>query len=193
VLVLAAAIAWPSLHHSTHGHNETSAIAWLRGVHSAQSQFIASHGKAGLFGELSGGFFVRGTEQHLDPPLISSAWRYVSRDGIVERSGYCFRILLPGENGTFVHESAPQDQPVREPDRPAHPCRGRIAVPHCETRTSGPVTSKKIWVCVAWPKHYIDSGRRAFYIDQDGDILWIDDPQFRGVVPPELTDWRPSG
>jgi hypothetical protein len=185
-------VAIPRLCHTTGGHNETSAMAMLRNLCSAQEQFRErgladadgdGNGEFGLFGELAGECFVRGTREHLDPPLLSGAFRVVDEDGVIRRSGYCFRVFLPGRNGTHVTERASPRRSVVVP----RPVDRRSGCPGCDTRRvamaevalAGPIetdAAEQRWYAYAWPIHAGRTGTRSFYIDQSGDILATGDP-----------------
>jgi len=122
VVGVIAVVLMPRLFHTTGGGNETAAIATLRNIYSAQQQFrdrgVADtdgdgRGEYGLAGELAGECFVRGTQESLDPPLLSAAFRVVDESGAVRRSGYHFRIVLPGQAGTHVTERPPPSRDGR--------------------------------------------------------------------------------
>lgn len=144
--------------------NESAAIATLKNISSAQAQCQASGvidangngaGEYGCFIELAGAVEVRGrdgalTDQKISPPVLSAAFRN-QRDGVVQRSGYCFRIWLPGKDGTPVTEAADGGG-----------MQG-IAV--------DPVRAEVLWCAYAWPVEAGVSGQRAFFVNQAGDVL----------------------
>jgi hypothetical protein len=89
--------------------------------------------------------------------VLSGAFANVAGEGpsggVVLRSGYCFQMYLPDVD-----------------------CRG---VPEAADGGQGPVwpngkLSEVIWCCYAWPTAYGKSGRRAFFVDQSGDVLATD-------------------
>ena len=114
IIAVIAAIAIPNLLAARLSANETAAIATLRNLVSAQAQFqqggrldldTDGTGEYGTFYELSGagaaGAAGRMTNP-LVPPVLSGAFRTVAADGVggyVSKSGYLFRIWLPGAAG----------------------------------------------------------------------------------------------
>ncbi|MCP4213522.1 MAG: hypothetical protein GY765_02645 [bacterium] len=85
-------------------------MATLRSVCSAEAQFQASAkadedadgtGEFGGLGELSGVVPVRGGAARV-PTDLSGAFRIVSADGEVNRSGYYFRLYLPLADGEYT-------------------------------------------------------------------------------------------
>ncbi|MFY9344822.1 MAG: DUF2950 family protein [Planctomycetota bacterium] len=137
--------------------NEAAAIATLKNISSAQAQCQAScaidvnkngAGEYGTFAELTGRDAVRGGDRAITPPVLSRAFTNVM-DGAVVRSGYCFRIFLPGQGGNALAEM---------PKGGASP-----AVDAAQAET--------LWCAYAWPVEAGASGQRAFFIDQAGDVL----------------------
>lgn len=160
--------------------NETAAIATLRNLASCQAHIQASGkidsdndgiGEYGTFLELTGSVGVRkgpatGTPASADftakgtpvnPPIMSKALSNVGPDGVVRKSGYCFRIYLPdSENPSgFVHESGPADAVALAGGT------GRVSVDMVETT----------WCAYAWPETLGASGSRAFFVNQAGDVV----------------------
>lgn len=188
-------------HHAHHGviGNETAALATLRNLCSAQQQFrergladadADGKGEYGLFGELSGACFVRGTERPLDPPVLSASFRVVDEQGVVHRSGYCFRIFLPGREGGWVTEHTTPRPVVVAPVPVSEQgcCAGRDLRPvaRSEVAVTGPVapdSAEQRWYAYAWPIDAGRTGNRSFYVDQDGDIYATEE---RRSSPPSL-------
>lgn len=138
--------------------NEWAAIATLKNISSAQAQCQASGvidangngaGEYGTFAELAGRDVVRGGTAKMSPPVLSTAFGRVE-NGIVQRSGYCFRIFLPGKDGVPVAERVN-----------GGPEAAAIDSKQAEVR----------WCVYAWPIEAGGSGQRAFWIDQGGDVL----------------------
>jgi len=138
--------------------NESAAIATLKNICSAQAQCQASgvidvnkngQGEYGTFGEMSGRHVVRGGTRCITPPVLSAAFARV-RGGIVMRSGYCFRIFLPGKDCV----------PMPENDNGGAKAAG-----------VDPGQAEVVWCCYAWPAAAGKSGQRAFFINQAGDVL----------------------
>ncbi|MEM7202638.1 MAG: hypothetical protein AAF628_20385 [Planctomycetota bacterium] len=137
---------------------EAAAIATLRNVASAQAQCQASAvidedangaGEYGYFAELAGACNVRGSDQRLVPPVLSVAFGQVEQS-VVTRGGYCFAMFLPDASGRPTGEAKDGGAAESRPD---------------------PATAGVLWCCYAWPLEYGRTGRRAFLIDQAGDVL----------------------
>jgi hypothetical protein len=180
--------------------NETSALATLRNVYSAQLEFREralvdgdrdGKGEFGFFSELSGARFMRGTTETLTPPVLSTAFRYLDDDGIVHRSGYCFRIFLPGRDGHQATEVGQPPAPLAAAPAPsdASGCRCCGQQP----RATGPIVldrpldadaAERSWYCYAWPEQYGDTGSRSFFINQDGAIMATDARAYSGDSGP---------
>jgi hypothetical protein len=138
--------------------NEQAAIATLRNIASAQAQCRAAgaidadgDGTAeyGTLAELAGAVVVRGGDQRITPPLLAAAFRRIEH-GVVVRSGYCFRVWLPGKAGAPVGEA---------------PGGGLAAV---DVDAS---LAARHWCAYAWPVEAGVTGQRVFFIDQAGDVL----------------------
>ena len=176
IIAIIAAIAIPNLLSARLNANETSAISTLRNVSSSQAQFQAAakcdvdtdgSGEFGLFRELSGAAGVRtavagapGTSL-LNPPVLSGAFRTVSTDGEVSRSGYIFKMILPGTAGIGVVE-------------PSLTGSGAVVF----DANLGETT----WCCYASPASYSTSGNRTFFVNQTGDIIGTDSAAYSGSV-----------
>lgn len=144
--------------------NESAAIATLKNISSAQAQVQASGiidsnkngaGEYGFFGELSGAIAIRNNEsgsvgiERVRPPVLSGAFGNVV-GGRVMRSGYLFQMYLPSPDGTAARENT----------------RGGSA----GVSVSGN-HSEVLWCAYAWPTSVGNSGRRAYFINQAGDVL----------------------
>lgn len=146
--------------------NETAAIATLRNATSAQAQVQASgridtdgdgSGEYGGFLEMSGAIEGR-MGKVLIPPVLSSAFRKMP-EGVVIRSGYCYRIFLPSSNGEGIGET------------PAgYANDGSVDADLAETT----------WCCYAWPQKYGVTGTRTFMMNQGGDSIATDDSRYSG-------------
>jgi hypothetical protein len=160
--------------------NETAAIATLRNLASAQAMmqgtgkidcdgdgigefgtFLEMTGTVGVRKSLKGGttpaadFTSHGTV--LSPPVLSKSLASVGPDGVVKKSGYCFRIFLP-DSATpsgFVGETGPAD----------------LAAFGGGSRMVCVDLSETTWCAYAWPETRGESGNRAFFINQAGDVL----------------------
>lgn len=175
IIAIIAAVAIPKLISARISANENAAIATLRSIAAAQQQLQASAaidtdadggGEYGYFGELAGADPVRiyngGTPQEgaaadlLDPTYLPVQFGNVVSDGangVVERQGYYFKMFLP-ETGLSpiagVGELTTGGNPGTLPD---------------------PDNSELIWCCYAWPVQNTKTGNRAFFINEQGDVM----------------------
>jgi prepilin-type N-terminal cleavage/methylation domain-containing protein len=168
IIAIIAAIAIPNLLSARLNSNETAAIATLRNIISAQSQFQSTSradennngvGEYGTFAEMSGSLNVRGTTKVLQPPVLSTAFRSVNAAGEVSRSGYLFAMFLPDPAGLGVGEAA----------------GGGIAA-----GTLDADVAETTWCCYAWPANYGNTGNRSFFVNQGGDIVATEDENYSG-------------
>jgi prepilin-type N-terminal cleavage/methylation domain-containing protein len=165
IIAIIAAIAIPNLLAARLSANETSAVSTLRNITSCQGQFQAGAkadvdndgtGEFGMFRELSGGGGIRTAADAstlgstLSPPVLSGAFRTLNANGEVSRSGYLFRMYLPGTAGAAVTE--PQTATAAF----------SAAVDNDLAETS--------WCAYAWPASFGNSGNRTFFVNQGGDI-----------------------
>ena len=157
--------------------NETAAIATLRNICSAQAQFQAccmadmnnnGCGEFGSFRELSGAEKVRGRSSPINPPVLSGAFRVLNDESEVSRSGYFFKIYLPGPadaNG----DAAGIEEPV-----PA-------GYPDDDGVTLDMDLAETTWCCYAWPVNYNQSGNRTFFTNQAGDVIACETEDYSGT------------
>jgi hypothetical protein len=163
---MVAAVAIPKLMSARLSANEAAAISTLRVLSSAQAQFQAAgvvdqdedgYGEYGFFGEMSGTRPLRGIEPELlcEPAVLSQAFGELVPDGrggaVVKRSGYYFQIWLPDARGGALCDR----------EEAAEAKRVSMDVDSCELR----------FCAYAWPIQSGQTGMRAFYIDQEGDLL----------------------
>ena len=168
IIAIIAAIAIPNLLSARLNSNETAAIATLRNIISAQSQFQSTAradvnnngvGEFGFFGEMSGAVGVRGGAV-LRPPVLSTAFRSVSAEGTVTRSGYNFVIGMADAAGNGLPEAPGGGAPAGiDPD-----------------------LGETTWACYAWPVSYGNTGNRTFFVNQGGDIVATDDSRYTGPL-----------
>jgi len=173
VIIIIALIAVPSMISGRLVANETAAIQTLRSVATAQQQFrqsakadedIDGTGEYGGFGELSGACGVRGGAAKVPTDLTHSMMN-ISAQGEVMRSGYVYRMYLPLASGHGQRE----------------PAGGGYAAGVVD-----PGLSEVAWVCYAWPVRYGVTGRRAFCVNQQGDITFTDTATFSGPNCPAV-------
>ena len=177
IIAIIASIAIPKLLSARLSANEAAAISTLRSISSAQAQVQSSgaidsdgdgSGEYAYFGELAGTNFLRedsgggvpgiSATDRLTPAIMSSAFGVFAGapavDGIVVRSGYCFQMWLP--DGTNPNT---------------------LGLP--EALTGGAVAGSEpnannceiLWACYAWPMQANQTGNRAFFVNQEGDVL----------------------
>jgi prepilin-type N-terminal cleavage/methylation domain-containing protein len=177
IIAIIASVAIPKLLSARVSANESAAISTLRSIASAQAQIQSSGtidvdqdggGEYGFFAELAGTASLRESDgaggtavaaaaaEALAPPMLSGALGIVDGNGRVNRSGYLFAMWLPstGIAPVGVAEAANGGSGAGAP--PVAP---------------DPDNSEVIWACYAWPQNYQQTGNRAFFVNQDGDIL----------------------
>lgn len=160
--------------------NESAAIATLKNVSSAQAQCQASGvidldhngvGEYGFFAELAGAEPLRGENTILRPPVLSSAFGNIDAYGNATRSGYHFRIYLPDAKAQGV---------CRAPGDAVDPRRSEV-----------------LWCCYAWPTDAGRTGRRAFFVNQAGDLFACTNSEGRYSGPAQgpamLAAFDPAG
>ena len=152
-------LALPELRANRITANESAAIATLKNISSAQSQCQASGvidvnrngtGEYGFFGELAVAVASR-SGAPIGPPALSRAFGDVA-GGRVERAGYVFQMFLPDREQRGVAEDAAGGDPGND---------NGVDPDHAET----------LWCCYAWPQRQGKSGRRAYFVNQAGDVL----------------------
>jgi len=181
IIAIIASIAIPKLMSARISANENAAIATLRSIASAQAQLQSScaidtdadgGGEYGFFGELAGTAGMRiydaGTDAPavdalaiLDPAILPTAFGDIidaGGEGVVSRAGYYFKIYLPAATNAgdiagvaelnTLGVGGSDDPPLTDPN-------------NCEV----------IWCCYAWPIEPESTGNRAFFINQEGDLI----------------------
>ena len=122
----------------------------------------------GWFRELTGASLMRhdsdgdgiadaDSDRRADPAVLGPEFGHVDQLGQVLQGGYLFLMVLPGENGEFL---------IERNDGGVRPVSGDLA--------------GRYWACLAWPLEYGKTGRRTFYINQSGDIVSTDNPNYSG-------------
>lgn len=173
ILAVVAAVALPKLMAARLAANETAAIATLRSLTTAQALVQTQGnidsdgdgvGEDGFFGELAGTAAVRSNVggvptpgvYRLTPSVLSVALGTVDSDGLVSRTGYHFQIWLPGAQvggltpGIAELPTAGGADPANMPDSNA---------------------CAYLWCCYAWPISAANSGNRAFFVNQLGEVM----------------------
>lgn len=182
IIAIIASIAIPKLMSARISANENAAIATLRSIASAQAQIESAcaidtdadgGGEFAYFGELAGVAPLRiydpatdapaiGVDQ-LAPPILATAFGDILADaggeGVIERSGYCFKIFLPADVAGGVIAGIAEDGSV--PGTGGADAANLPGSDNCEI----------LWSCYAWPVDAGQTGNRCFYINQEGDLL----------------------
>ena len=172
IIAIIASVAIPKLLSARVSANESAAISTLRSIASAQAQLQSSGaidtdldggGEYGYFAELAGTVVLRESDgaggiqlgaDTLQPPMLSGALGIVDANSQVTRSGYIFQMYLPGAGGGAV---------AGQPEL-ANGGTDLANAPDSDT-------AEVMWCCYAWPQDYQQTGNRAFFVNQDGDIL----------------------
>jgi prepilin-type N-terminal cleavage/methylation domain-containing protein len=159
IIAIIAAIAIPGLLRAKISGNETSAIGSLKAINTSQSQFHSGAnvdqdgdgtGEFGLLGELAGTIDLRGVApaRKVDPGFISKSLAPTGVDTYSTKSGYYFKIYLPGD-------AVLSDTGVT-----------------AATADTNDANSQEVkWRGYAWPASAKSSGNRAFAVDQAGEIF----------------------
>lgn len=151
-----ASVAVPNLLSSRLAANEAAVIATMRAISTAQFQFISAAEldsnndfgyEYGTLGELAAIDNLRGTGEKLARNLLSTGSAQVDNVGWATHHGYHFCLYLPSASGVGV-----------------------VGMP----ANSGSIDaeqSQRFWTCVAWPTTVGSTGRRAFFVNQQGQVL----------------------
>ena len=171
IIAIIAAIAIPNLLVARATANETTAIATLRAISSAQAQFQGGAradedfdgvGEYGTFAELSAADGVRvGTAAQkppIQPPVLSSGFRSINLSGETSRSGYIYKLWLPGAGGAGECPDETGTYANVDPD-----------------------LAETSWACYAWPTNMGNSGSRAFLMNQGGTITSVQNSGYSGT------------
>lgn len=138
--------------------NEAAALATLRALNSAQALASATAlidldrdglGEYAFMGELAASAPLRGGTALIEPSLMPIEFGEISPYGVATRSGYHYRIFLPG---------APAG-------------RSTPGLHERSTTRPDPDESEVLWCAYAWPVAAGKSGVRAFFTNQDGDLF----------------------
>ncbi len=163
MIAIIAAIALPNLLSARLSSNESAAISTMKHIVSAQSvvkqsavidQDTDGLGEYAWFAEMGGAINVRDNTGPNNGPLmqpcsLAKSMSLVNANGVVTKSGYVYALALPTPGGVPVNEAAGGGSPAGED------------ADLCETT----------WVCYSWPASFATSGKRAFAVNQDGDVL----------------------
>ena len=162
-----AGIAVPNLLGGRIVANVTNAIATLRAISTAELQFQSGSlldqdddgaYEFGTLGELGALDPLRGTAEPIARNLLSRSVVEVDTTGTVTRTGYHFRLFLPAEDGLGVVGTLENEASI------------------------DPSMSERYWSCVAWPIKAGTTGNRAFFINQQGQVMELRDSAYSGFT-----------
>ena len=160
-----AGVAVPNLMSSRLAANEAAVIATMRAISTAQFQFQSSgdldqNGDSGFeygtFGELAGIDNLRGGSTPIVRNLLTTGSAEVDATGWATHHGYHSALYLPDASGVGV-----------------------LGLPANEASID-PVQSHRYWTCLAWPTQVDTSGRRTFFVNQQGQVLQTRDSGYSG-------------
>ncbi len=167
----------PDLRKARLRANETFAASTLRTIRSSAAHFQSiagidldndGIGEFGVLQELSGAVALRTASDGssvggsvLDPIVLSAAFRSVNANAEVARSGYLFKVFLPGKGGFAVGEGV-----------------GAVLAAGSTIDTD---LAERTWCAYAWPIAYGFTGRRTFFVNQEGIITAKDDAGTSGT------------
>ena len=99
----------------------------------------------------------------LVPPVLSGAFRVLNDNSEVSRSGYFFKMYLPGPDTPGEGIIEPNDTGYQDDD------------------SLDPDLAETTWCCYAWPVNYNQSGNRTFFTNQAGDVVATEDLNYSGT------------
>jgi prepilin-type N-terminal cleavage/methylation domain-containing protein len=190
IIAIIASVAIPRLMAARVSANEAAAISTLRSISTAQSQVQSSGaidtdndggGEYAFLGEMAGTTQMRisngaapfaavvgGATDILNPSVLSAAFGNIDAAGRVTRSGYNFQVFLP--------------DPAAAPAGVTELAAG--------TPGTSPNNCEVMWCAYAWPALVAQTGNRAFFVNQEGDLLQTQNrgsggaPQYSGAAGP---------
>jgi len=174
VIAIVSAIAIPQLSAARVTANESSAVATLRSLASAQALVSASgaidtdfdgRGEYAYLGELSGAVPVRigvggavgpGTLglDELAPACMSASFANVA-GGVITKSGYVFQVWIGGPTVAGAVTAIAEDA-----------TGGKLLAPFTD-----PQNAETYWCAYAWPVSLGGTGRSTYFISNDGQTL----------------------
>ena len=173
-----AAITIPSLLRSQMSSNETATVGALRTLVASQAQFRGAVvvdqdgdgvGEYGYFQELAGAANPRTVGNQIPTDVRPGEYAtqvlgIVSREGIVMKNDYCFKMFLPSTSGPAGETSPLPAGSAEDAD-----------------------LQEQAFICYAWPVAFDSSGKRCFVVNQRGDVFTAknsdsaDNPIYDGV------------
>lgn len=160
--------------------NEGSAMATLRSLCTSQVQMMKSAivdqdqdgtGEYGFIQEMAGTANIRGKDEKISLPFMQTALGETAakNNGVAMKSGYYFYCYLPG-NERAIGEQA-----------------GKM--PALSPGDSNAINLQETYfVIYAWPVEPGKTGNRAFVIDQSGEVLACNDPNYTLANKPNPED-----
>jgi len=175
IIAIIASVAIPKLLSARLSANEAAAISNMRAICTSEANFRAlsaldtdgdGAGEHGYLAELTGQAPMRicvagapfggGANDYLKPSVLSPDMGRV-KNGILARSGYYYQLWLPDATYGGVAEQTNG---------------GCVVAPFPD-----PNCSEVAWCCYAWPIEAGSSGTRAFFVNQEGDLLGCNNRQ----------------
>ncbi len=180
--------------------NEADAVRALRAIHGAQKAFRAQaavdadkdgKGEYGSLFELTGAHAGR-MKSKLRPPLLPNSFVPKVGWGDLVLAGYRIRVFLPAHVKHEVYEIIPHKE---RDGRTGHAKRKVKPDPFVSSpaKDSANIDLDKAetnWWAYAWPESLDESGRRVFYIDQEGTV-WAPEGwagAYEGTAAPPRAD-----
>jgi prepilin-type N-terminal cleavage/methylation domain-containing protein len=171
VIGILAGITVPTYVSRRISANEGAIVATLRAVAQAQFQFRAQGSvdvnqdggaEYGTLGELSAADPLRGQSAPLTQRLLSASLGRLDGSGFTAIHGYLVAIYLPDASGVGL--------------------AGTLA----NRALFDPINARDYYTCLAWPTAVNVTGHRAFFVNQQGQILktLVDHYSGNDVVPP---------
>ena len=166
-----ATVTVPNLLSSRVAANESTVVATLRAISTAQFQFkgageLDSNNdfgyEYGTLGELAAIDDLRGSGVVLSRNLLSAGVAQVNAIGWATHHGYHYCLYLPDASGVGV-----------------------AGIP-ANNNTMNAEHAQRFWTCLAWPTKVGSTGRHSFFINQQGQVLQNTNTSYSGstVVPP---------
>jgi prepilin-type N-terminal cleavage/methylation domain-containing protein len=173
IIAILASLAVPHMVSARVATQEAAAISTLRSISSAQAQLQSSNaidtddngaGEFGCLGELTGARPLRvsaggapaaglaGTDE-LRPPALAPVLGRLDANGVVLHKGYVYQLYLPTAGAA----------PVGLPEAAGG---GFTAGPFPD-----PSNGQLLWCAYTWPYEAGRTGRRAFFVSEDGEVL----------------------
>lgn len=173
LIVIVATIAIPNLQRAKLSANEASAQITMRALIQAQAQVVTApsidsdgngQGEYGYFAELAGFSVTRvdsggvvgpgGPESKLVPNALLTALGNV-QNGVVNYSGYVFRVWLPGPTVGGLTPGIPEDA-----------TGGKLAGPYPDSGNCATT-----WCAYGWPLVRGQSGTPCYFVNERSQIL----------------------